>query len=240
VSLEHSHERAEIRRRLADRPRPSYLRDGVYGGIDGAVTTFAVVSGVTGADLSARVILILGFANLLADGFSMAAGNYLATSVEREQVERLGAIERHHIDAAPEGERAEVREIYRKQGLAGQPLERVVEAITSDRERWVDAMLTYEYGVARELRRPWPAALATFAAFGLCGAVPLLPFLAGAGRAFALAAVFTALVFFGVGALKSAWTVRRWWRAGLETLAIGALASALAYGVGVLVSAAIG
>ena len=238
--MEHSHEPEAIRRRLAARSRPSYLRDWVYGAIDGAVTTFAVVSGVTGADLTARVILILGFANLLADGFSMAAGNYLATGTEREQVERLVATERRHIGATPEGERAEVREIYRQKGLAGERLEHVVDAVTSDRDRWIETMLIHEYGVARELRRPWPAALSTFAAFALCGAVPLVPFLLGLGRAFQVAAVLTGLVFFGIGALKSHWSIRSWWRSGLETLAIGALAAGLAYGAGAVISAAIG
>jgi VIT1/CCC1 family predicted Fe2+/Mn2+ transporter len=237
---EHSHDPAAIRRRIAAPPRPSYLRDWVYGGIDGAVTTFAVVSGVTGADLTVRVILILGVANLLADGFSMAAGNYLATSTEREQLAQLAAIERRHIEVEPAGERAEVREIYRRKGLAGEPLEHVVEAITADRERWIDTMLAHEYGVARELRRPWPAALGTFASFALCGAVPLLPFLLGSGRAFALAGGLTGLVFFGIGALKSLWSTRTWWRSGLETLAVGAAAAGLAYGAGILIAAALG
>jgi VIT1/CCC1 family predicted Fe2+/Mn2+ transporter len=238
--MEHSHEPHAIRRRLSGRRQASYLRDAVYGGIDGAVTTFAVVSGVTGADLTARVLLILGIANLIADGFSMAAGNYLATATERDEIDRLVAIEHRHIDSEPEGERAEVREIYRQRGLAGEPLEQVVAAITSDRDRWVETMLAYEYGVLRDTRRPWPAALATFMAFSVCGMIPLLPYLAGTGRPFPVAAVLTGAVFFGIGALKSRWSVRRWWRAGLETLAIGAVAAALAYGAGAVIAAGLG
>jgi VIT1/CCC1 family predicted Fe2+/Mn2+ transporter len=239
--MEHSHEANAIRRRLSGHRQPSYLRDWVYGGIDGAVTTFAVVSGVTGADLTARVLLILGFANLIADGFSMAAGNHLATATERDEVERLVAIEHRHIETEPEGERAEVREIYRQRGLADQQLEQVVDAITADRDRWVETMLAYEYGVLREGRRPWPAAFRTFASFTLCGAVPLVPYLAGVGQPFPVAAVLTGAVFFGIGTLKSRWSVRRWWRAGLETLVVGAAAAAaLAYGAGALIAAALG
>ena len=74
-ALEHSHTEQAIRARLARGPRSNYLRDWIYGGIDGAVTTFAIVAGVAGADLSAAVVLVLGFANLLADGFAMAASN---------------------------------------------------------------------------------------------------------------------------------------------------------------------
>jgi VIT1/CCC1 family predicted Fe2+/Mn2+ transporter len=73
--LEHSHDRDAIAARLAEGPKASYLPDAVYGAINGTVTTFAVVSGAIGADLSSRVVLILGAANLLADGFSMAAGS---------------------------------------------------------------------------------------------------------------------------------------------------------------------
>jgi VIT1/CCC1 family predicted Fe2+/Mn2+ transporter len=238
--MEHAHTPEAIRARLAAPRRHSYLRDWVYGGVDGAVTTFAVVSGVEGANLSTEVILILGFANLLADGFSMAAGDYLATKTEHEELEQVAAMERRHIETAPEGERAEVREIYRQQGLSGEALEQVVDAITSDRKRWVDTMLTHEFGLTPELRRAWPAALNTFAAFALCGGVPLAPFLAGTDRPFAVAAACTGLVFFGIGALKSRWSVRRWWRSGLETLAIGAVAAALAYGAGAAVRLAIG
>ena len=77
--LEHGHSREEIRQRLSADPSQSYLRDWVYGGIDGAVTTFAVAAGVAGASLSPQIVLILGFANLLADGFSMAVANYSGT-----------------------------------------------------------------------------------------------------------------------------------------------------------------
>ncbi|MGV1015589.1 MAG: VIT1/CCC1 transporter family protein, partial [Methyloceanibacter sp.] len=71
--LEHGHHPREIAKRLKTGPKASYLRDWVYGGIDGTVTTFAIMAGVVGASLSAGVVLILGVANLLADGFSMAA-----------------------------------------------------------------------------------------------------------------------------------------------------------------------
>ena len=83
--LEHGHRPDEISKRLEAGPKASYLRDWVYGGIDGAVTTFAIVAGVVGADLSSRVVLILGAANLLADGFSMAAANFSSTRTEIEE-----------------------------------------------------------------------------------------------------------------------------------------------------------
>ena len=101
--LEHEHSPDAIRHRLAKGANHNYLRDFVYGGIDGSVTTFAVVAGTIGADLSTRVVLILGGANLIADGFSMAASNYLGTRAERDDHRRLEVIENRHIDIDPEG-----------------------------------------------------------------------------------------------------------------------------------------
>jgi VIT1/CCC1 family predicted Fe2+/Mn2+ transporter len=231
-ALEHGHSPAEIADRLAQGPRASYLRDWVYGGIDGAVTTFAVVAGVEGADLSPTIILILGGANLLADGFSMAAGSYSATKTDLDRAVHIAEMEAQHIRLDPAGEREEVRQIFAGKGFEGDDLERAVEIITASRRRWIDTMMAEEYGISPDGRRPMVAALSTFAAFFVCGTVPLLPFLFGAEQGLALASVATGLVFFLIGSLKSRWSVAAWWRSGLETLAIGMAAAALAYVVG--------
>src|SRR5918993_2054889 len=102
--MEHEHTVEAIGERLAAGPRHNYLRDWIYGGIDGAVTTFAVVTGVVGANLSPAIILILGFANLVADGFSMAASNFLGTRAEHDDIKRIEKIEHRHIEFEPEGE----------------------------------------------------------------------------------------------------------------------------------------
>ena len=172
IPLEHGHSQEEIRQRLSSRPGESYLRDWVYGGIDGAVTTFAVAAGVAGASLSSQVVLILGFANLLADGFSMAVANYSGTKTEREQYERLLAIEHKHIAAVPEGEREEIRQIFEKMGFRGEDLERAVETICADKGRWAQTMVLEEYGIAPLTRSPVKAALSTFAAFAVFGIDP--------------------------------------------------------------------
>ena len=175
--MEHEHTVEAIHERLSAGPRQNYLRDWIYGGIDGSVTTFAVVSGVVGARLSPWIILVMGFANLFADGFSMAASNFLGTKAEHEDLQRLEAVEYRHVDLAPEGEREEVRQIFRSKGFAGEDLTRLVDLITSDRTRWVRTMLTEEYGLPQEVRSPWLAAITTFSAFLVCGLVPLLPLL---------------------------------------------------------------
>jgi VIT1/CCC1 family predicted Fe2+/Mn2+ transporter len=230
--MEHGHTHDQIRERLGTGPPQSHLRDWIYGGIDGAVTTLAVVSGVVGAQLPPRIIVILGVANLVADGLSMAVSNYLATRAEAEEMRHAEAVEHRHIETAPEGEREEVRQIFRQRGLTGELLERVTEAITADRDRWVRTMLRDEYGLPAMVRSPWRAAAATFSAFLLCGLVPLIPFVMGLAEAFWTAAAATAGTLGLIGAVKSRWSVYPWWRSALETLAVGGAAATTAYAVG--------
>jgi VIT1/CCC1 family predicted Fe2+/Mn2+ transporter len=187
---------------------------------------------VVGAHLSPRVILILGGANLIADGFAMAASNYLATQSEHEEFHHAEAVERRHIEACPEGEREEVREILLGLGIVGDLLGQVVAAITADRDRWVRMMLRDEYGLPAAVRSPWWAAGSTFSAFLVCGLVPLVPFVAGWKNPFGVASTATGLVFVLIGALKSRWSIRPWWYSGLGTLAVGGGAAAVAYVIG--------
>ena len=164
----------------------------------------------------------------------MAAANFLGTRAEREELAQLEAVERRHIEQVPEGEREEIRQIFRRKGLDGEPLERVVEAITSDPAQWVRTMLREEYGMPEQIRSPTRAAASTFVAFVLCGLVPLLPYLLGSANAFGPATAASALVFFIIGSFKSLWSPSAWWRSGLETLALGSVAAAAAYAVGLL------
>jgi vacuolar iron transporter family protein len=232
--MEHDHSIEAIRRRLEDVTRASYLRDWIYGGIDGAVTTFAVVSGVVGAELSSAVIIVLGLANLFADGFSMAASNFSGTRAEREELKKAEAIEHRHIAEEPDGERKEIREIYRSKGFEGDDLERAVDIITSDRQRWVQTMLTEEYGLPLQVRSPLLAAACTFSAFLACGAVPVIPFVVRTGPPFLSSTLATLVVFFAIGCVKSRWSTMSWWKSGMETLLVGSVAAGLAYVVGYL------
>jgi len=233
--MEHDHSPEAIRKRLETGPTHNYLRDWIYGGIDGSVTTLAVVTGVAGAQLSKWIILALGFANLFADGFSMAASNYLGTRAEHDDWRRLEQIENRHIELAPEGEREEVRQIFERKGFEGKDLQRVVELVTSDRERWVRTMLTDEYGLPHEVRSPWIAAISTFTAFLICGLVPLLPYLIGMEHSFAASTILTGIVFATIGSIKSRWSTTSWWHSGLTTFLVGAIAASLAYVAGVIV-----
>jgi VIT1/CCC1 family predicted Fe2+/Mn2+ transporter len=234
--MEHEHTIEAIHQRLAAGPKQNYLRDWIYGGIDGSVTTFAVVSGVVGAQLSPWIILVMGFANLLADGFSMAASNFLGTRAEQEDLKRIEAMEYRHVDVAPEGEREEVRQIFKTKGYAGEDLTRIVDLVTSDRKRWVKTMLTEEYGLPQEVRSPYLAAVTTFSAFLICGLVPLTPYLVGLNGPLPISMILTGSIFFAIGSIKSRWSTAVWWRSGLSTLAVGAIAASLAYAAGLLLS----
>ncbi len=232
--LEHDHSHAPdaIRDRLAKGPKPNYMREWVYGGIDGIVTTFAIVAGVTGASLSPAIVIILGIANLIGDGFSMAAGAYSSARTDEDIYERLREIENNHIDNNPDGEKEEIRQIYAAKGFQGKDLERVVDVVSQNRNAWIDVMMQEEYGVSQTLKPPYKTGLHTFGAFVLCGAVPLLPYAFALPHAFYLALCLSALTFFGIGSVKSRWSVHTWWRQGMETLIIGIAAAGLAFLIG--------
>jgi len=235
--LASDHTPAAIHRRLRAATEHSYLRDFVLGAMDGTVTTFAVVAGVAGAGLPRGVAVILGLANLLADGFSMAAGNYLSTKTDRQVVERARRIEEMHVDQMPEGEREEVRQIFAAKGFEGQVLDEIVAVITTDRRRWVDTMLTEELGLRLESPSALRAALSTFAAFVLVGLIPLVPFILALdghpNTIFALSSLATGVAFFAVGIARGFVLSEPVLRSGLETLVIGGITAALSYFVGV-------
>lgn len=217
-----------------------YIGDLVYGGLDGIVTTFAIVSGVAGAALGSGVILILGLANLLADGLSMAAGAYLSSKSEREYYQREREREAWEIEHFPDGERQELIEVYQNQGYSQSEAEQVVEIQARDAERWLDAMMVHELGLLPDERRPILSAAATFGAFVVAGSFPLLVYLLGLfvpidpGLAFPASLVLSAAALFAVGAAKVFITERSWLRSGLEMLVVGGTAAGVAYLIGFL------
>jgi len=216
----------------------NWISDFVYGGIDGAVTTFAVVAGVEGASLSTGIILILGFANLFADGFSMAVGKYSSDKTELEEYDRIKQIEYKHLKEKPEHERDEVREIMERYGFKGKDLKRAVEVITSDDDAWVDLMMRNEFNMTQENINPIFGGFVTFLSFILIGFIPLMSYvfrdLIGGGNVFVLTCVLTSLALFVVGAVKSRFTVRNWVLCGLETAFIGGFAASIAYFIGAM------
>jgi VIT1/CCC1 family predicted Fe2+/Mn2+ transporter len=221
------------------------LGDFVYGATDGAVTTFAVVAGVVGASLSPSIVLILGFANLLADGFSMAVGNYLATKAQKEYIEKARKREEWEIDNLVEQEKQEIRDIYTKKGFKAELLDEIVRVITSRRKVWVDTMMREELGLIEDNRLPRDTAVTTFAAFNAIGVIPLLPFVAmfaigsqvvSTSDAFTYSVIFTAVAFFLIGGVKGRVVQKPLLRSGLNTLLVGGIAAAVAFAIGYLLN----
>lgn len=217
-----------------------YLGEMVYGGLDGIVTTFAVVSGVAGANLGLNVVLIMGLANLFADGFSMATGAFLSARSEKEYYERERHREAWEVEHFPDGERAELYELYRGQGYPEDEARQLVAIKTRDAGRWVDTMMVEELGMLREEKNPLLTALATFLAFAISGSVPLAVYLLAIATAipretlFPISLALSGVALFGLGAAKVLVTKLNPLRSGLEMLGVGGLAAAVAYGVGAL------
>ncbi len=232
---DHTHSPEAIKKRLEAGPDSFYLKEWVYGGVDGVVTTFAVVAGVLGASLSYNIVLILGLANLLADGFSMAASAYSSAKAEEDNYKRLRKREVTHIANHREGEIEETRQILHGKGFEGEELENMVAAISRDESIWIEFMLQEEYGVSKPSHCAFKSGLHTFAAFFVCGAMPLVPFLLpGVPSDYqgGTALLLSGITFFAIGSLKSFWSVKSLHREGFETLFIGLTAALLAYGVG--------
>lgn len=219
-----------------------YLKDIVYAANDGIVTTFAVVAGVAGAALAPVVVLVLGLASLVADGFSMATGNYLGTKTERDFYRKEEAIEESEAREFPDIETEEVRDILRQKDYAGEKLEQMTQLIVGNKKYWVDFMMHEELGLSSpDGESPIKNAAVTFVSFILAGSVPLLPYVFFfQNPSFAASAAFTGLALFIVGALRSFFSRKGWFISGIEMLLIGGAAAVLAYGVGYLLKTLLG
>lgn len=241
--LRAEHQTDAVNERLSESRSHSYLGDAVLGGIDGCVTTFAVVAGAVGGGFSSLVIIVLGFANLIADGFSMGVSNYQNIKSEREQVEQARRDEEYQIRVIPEGEREEVRQIFARKGFEGDTLDDIVATITNDKRLWVDTMLTEELGLRIDSPDPMRAAWTTFGAFLIVGFIPLLPFLVPAltlDQAFYASIAAAGLAFFAVGWGKGVVLGGNAVYAGVETLLTGGGAALIAYLIGAWLRATFG
>jgi vacuolar iron transporter family protein len=227
--LEHSHAPA-IAAYIAQEARSGYLRDWIYGAINGSVTTFAIVAVVFAADLPAMVMLVLGLANLAAVGFAMAARNYRSTKADRNNHDRAVAGERKGISLIPDGKRELIRRTFAHNGFTGDKLERIVSVMTSDKALWARISAAKEYGPSPPIKSPAQAAVSTFTAFILFGLVPLVTYLLAGGLAVCIFA--TGCSLFVLGAVKSRYSLTKWWQSGLETFFLGTSSAALSFGVG--------
>lgn len=223
--------------------KKDYLSEFVYGGIDGAITTFAVVSGAAGANAEIFYILIFGFANLIADGFSMSVGNYFSVKATRQQYEQHKAIEYWEVENLREKEIEEIREIYAAKGFEGELLNKVVEVITSDKDVWVDTMMKEELEMTKDDKTPIKTAFATFVSFNVIGIIPLIAYLVAMiadlpeDNLFLISCLATGGALMIIGFMKSKVTEKPWLSGMAETVLLGGLAAILAYYAGEVLAA---
>ncbi len=186
-----------------------YQPEFVYGGIDGCVTTFAIIAGATGAHFHSNIIIVLGLANLLADGLSMSIGSYLSSKADAHHYQKHKKFKYWSVENKPEEETDEIRKIYQQKGFKGEMLEEIIKVITSCKHLWVDEMMKGELKMMESLKSPLKKGLATYISFITIGLIPLAVYLVdlfwGNNKMplFFISCVLTFCAFILIGYLKS-------------------------------------
>ncbi len=218
------------------------LRAGVFGVNDGLVSNLSLVAGVAGSRAEGKFVILAGFAGLLAGAFSMASGEYVSMKTQREVFEQQLHLEKAEIEMAPEEEKDELTDIYLAKGITREEAESIAKQIMTDREIALDTMAREELGLdPRELGSPWGAAITSFFSFGGGAAIPVIPYLFGAGWTYlGIAAGLAAVSLFIVGMLVSTFTGRNAIVSGIRMVLIAAAAASLTFGIGRLIGVSTG
>lgn len=214
------------------------VRDVVLGMSDGLTVPFALAAGLSGAVEDTSIIVTAGLAEIAAGAIAMGLGGYLAARTEAEHFYSERKREERETIEIPEEEAEEVAEFFRGYGVPADQVKGVVDAIRSDRKRWVDFMMKFELGLeAPNPKRARNSACAIAISYVLGGLVPLSPYLLIHARPKALLAsvVITAVALFVFGYIKGNFTVARPFRSAYQTLVVGSLAAAVAFAIARLV-----
>ena len=216
--------------------RGDWLREIVFGLNDGLVTTLVFIMAVSAAVPTHLVLVVLG--EVLAGGVSMALGGYLSARTAKEVLDRRIEIERYEIKHEPEEERAELRAIYQRKGFSGPLLDRVVNHLTANDERWHQAMVHDELGVVEDKPIiPWLQGLQVGLSFVIGGLIPTVPVLLSLPQVRWWAYGLTALTALALGAIKARYTHKGPMRAGIEFLIVVTIGTLAGVGIGLLLSA---
>lgn len=222
-----------------------YFKEVIYGGIDGIITTFAVVAGFSGAALSNEtttqlsflVVLLFGLANLFADATSMGLGNFLSVRSEKDQYNAVRRKERLEIQERPDAEIAETVEILVGKGFSEADARSIATLYRTNEEYWLDFMMSHELEMSDPRgENPFMTGFTTFASFIVFGTIPLIPFIfmqsGSPSFVFALSSVGTLFALVILGLLK--WRiVGTSLRVSLfEVVVLGGVAAVIAFAVG--------
>src|SRR3989338_6778785 len=219
-----------------------YTKSLVFGGLDGILSTFAMVCAIQGGRLSLTMVFVLGFAEFVSGAIGMALGDYLSSVAEIRYQRAEREREEWELDNYPEGEQEEMVSFYMDRGLEECDARELVSILMRDREVFLNVMMVQELEILPEEDSPATMALVTFLSFLLFGAMPLLVyfvfmFVPGASSTvtFVVSCFTVAATLFALGALKSKFTADSWWRAGLIVLVYGFVGAFCAYALGWLV-----
>lgn len=210
------------------------VRDVVIGMSDGLTVPFALAAGLSAAVTSSSLIVTAGLAEVAAGAIAMGLGGYLAAKTDIEHFDAEVARERREIAEVPHREVAEVESVMRGFGLEGEPLERVVAAITADRDRWVEFMMRFELGIERpDPRRAFTSAFTIGGAYIVGGLVPLVPYMLipAVPDAMVWSVISTGVALLAFGAIKGRFTGMNLVRSAVQTLVVGGLAAGAAFGL---------
>jgi VIT1/CCC1 family predicted Fe2+/Mn2+ transporter len=213
-----------------------WLRAATFGAMDGLVTNIALIAGVGGGGVGHRTIVLTGVAGLVGGAISMGLGEYTSVRTQNEQVSAELAKERYELEVNPEGEAEELVAAWTARGLPEQLAREVATALRNDPEQALRVHAQEELGVVPdELPSPWVAAWSSFVCFSAGALIPLITYLLGFDN-LALALGIGGLGLFAAGAVVARFTAQSWWRSGVRQLVLGALAAAVTYGIGALIS----
>lgn len=220
----------------------NYVKSVVFGGLDGIVTTFAVVAGVAGANLSIGVVIVLGVANLIADGLSMGIGEYISGQAEIEYIRSERKRERWECDNNIIGEKREMVDIYVGKGMEREDAQVVVEIMSQHVDAFVDIMMVEELGLMPDDENESPAkqGLVMFGSFITFGAIPLISYIIVEAAAdepddvipFIIACILTAITMFVLGLVKAKLVHQNYLLGATKVLIGGVISAASAYLVG--------
>jgi len=221
-----------------------FLKPLIFGGLDGILTSFAIVAGAAGGSMPIPVILVLGFSNILADALAMGVGEFLSSKAENEWILSERRREKWEMENYPEGEIAEMIDIYESRGMSREDATSVIKTMAKYKDFFVDVMMTEELAlqVPEEDHKTdsMKEGVVMFCSFATFGSLPLLGYviipalfpLAAEDVLFKAACIVTGLVLFGMGCIKSIFSSANWFICGLETLLLGGACATVAYTVG--------
>jgi VIT1/CCC1 family predicted Fe2+/Mn2+ transporter len=210
------------------------VRDVVIGMADGLTVPFALAAGLSGAVDSTGIVVTAGLAEIAAGSIAMGLGGYLAARGDAEHYASERTREWEEVREKPAVEAAEVAEVFREYGLTAEQTTPILEAFRTRPEAWVDFMMRFELGLERpEPGRARTSALTIAVSYVAGGFVPLAPyfFTRTATAALPVSVALTLLALLVFGYVKGRFTGSRPLRSAVQTVLIGGIAAAAAFGI---------